>query len=424
MGSSFGELPIFLSDCPATYVLRVHFLLLLEKDFMHYILFDGDRREALLPFTYTRPVAEVRTGILTLREKWERRLGQPLSWLTEDYLGEKFPLAAGGDNLFIKGSLLADDSLAGAIGELDSGQALWDGAQVLAYRSAGVDREADLETFEKKGYSSPYREIRHTWDLFALNGVALEADFELLTRGRESAPLSDTNRVLGPGRIFLEEGAAVEHCILNASEGPIYIGKGATIMEGSMIRGGFALGDHSVVKMGAKIYGPTSTGPHCKIGGEINNAVLFGYSNKGHDGFLGNAVLGEWCNLGADTNNSNLKNNYAKVRLWNYESGRFDPTNLQFCGLIMGDHSKSAINTMFNTGTVVGVSCNIFSAGFPRNFVPSFSWGGTSGFSTYLPKKAFEAARVAMARRDVPFTEADERMLLHIFEESGKFRNS
>ena len=391
---------------------------------MHYILFDGDRREALLPFTYTRPVAEVRTGILTLREKWERRLGQPVSWLTEPYLQEKFPPASGSDTIFIKGSLLADDALAGAITGLDKGHALWDGTQILAYRSSDAGREVDPETLIKKEYTQDYLEVRHTWDLFSLNGEALEADFKLLTEGRESAPLPKTNRVVHPERIFLEAGATVEHCILNASEGPIYIGKGATVMEGSMIRGGFALGDHSVVKMGAKIYGPTSTGPHCKIGGEINNAVLFGYSNKGHDGFLGNAVLGEWCNLGADTNNSNLKNNYARVRLWNYESERFDPTGLQFCGLVMGDHSKCAINTMFNTGTVVGVSCNIFSAGFPRNFIPSFSWGGTSGFSTYLPKKAFEAAKVAMARREVPFTEADERMLLHIYEQSSKYRKT
>lgn len=424
MGSSPGELPIFFIPGPRGTLLRVHFLLLLEKEHMHYILFDGDRREALLPFTYTRPVAEVRTGILTLREKWERRLGQSVSWLTQPYLQEKFPLTSGRDNIFIKGSLLADDSLAAAVKQLDRGHALWDGTQMLAYRSPEVAREVDPETFKKEKYAKAYGEVRNTWDLFSLNGEALEADFQLLTAGRQSEPLPDTNRVIHPERIFLEEGARVDHCILNASDGPVYIGKGATVMEGSMIRGGFALGSHSVVKMGAKIYGPTSTGPHCKIGGEINNAVLFGYSNKGHDGFLGNAVLGEWCNLGADTNNSNLKNNYAKVRLWNYDSERFDPTGLQFCGLIMGDHSKCAINTMFNTGTVVGVSCNIFSAGFPRNFIPSFSWGGTSGFNTYLPKKAFEAAKVAMARRDVPFTEADERMLLHIFEQSGKYRNS
>lgn len=391
---------------------------------MHYVLFDGDRRNALLPLTYTRPVAEMRTGILTLREKWELRLGQPVTCLTEEYLREKFPPSSGTDNLLIKGSLLADDSLTEAVKGLGMGQALWDGNQILAYRSSGVEEVLDFQSFKKISYTKAYREVRHTWDLFSLNGIALEEDFELLTSGRSSSPLSGSNRVTHPERVFLEAGAEVEHSILNATDGPIYIGKGATVMEGSMIRGGFALGDHSVVKMGAKIYGPTSTGPHCKIGGEINNSILFGYSNKGHDGFLGNSVLGEWCNLGADTNTSNLKNNYAEVRLWNYESGRFDPTGLQFCGLIMGDHSKCAINTMFNTGTVVGVSCNIFSAGFPRNFIPSFSWGGTSGFSTYLPKKAFEAARVAMARRDVSFTAADERMLLEVFEESGRYRKS
>jgi UDP-N-acetylglucosamine diphosphorylase/glucosamine-1-phosphate N-acetyltransferase len=344
--------------------------------------------------------------------------------LTEEYLREKFPPSSGTDNLLIKGSLLADDSLTEAVKGLGMGQALWDGNQILAYRSSGVEEVLDFQSFKKISYTKAYREVRHTWDLFSLNGIALEEDFELLTSGRSSSPLSGSNRVTHPERVFLEAGAEVEHSILNATDGPIYIGKGATVMEGSMIRGGFALGDHSVVKMGAKIYGPTSTGPHCKIGGEINNSILFGYSNKGHDGFLGNSVLGEWCNLGADTNTSNLKNNYAEVRLWNYESGRFDPTGLQFCGLIMGDHSKCAINTMFNTGTVVGVSCNIFSAGFPRNFIPSFSWGGTSGFSTYLPKKAFEAARVAMARRDVSFTAADERMLLEVFEESGRYRKS
>ena len=404
--------------------MYLHLLHLWEKNPMHCILFDGDRRDALLPFTYTRPVAEVRTGILTLREKWEHRFGRPFTHLTEAYLQEKFPLESGPDNLLVLGSLLADDRLAEAVKQLRQGQALVDGSRLLACRTPDVAACQDPTGFEEVPYKGPLREVRNTWDIFALNGIALEEDFELLTRGRTSAPLSGTNQVVEPQRIFLEEGARVEFSILNASTGPIYIGRDALVMEGCMIRGGFALGDHSVVKMGAKIYGPTSTGPHCKIGGEINNAVLFGYSNKGHDGFLGNAVLGEWCNLGADTNNSNLKNNYARVRLWNYATRRFDPTDLQFCGLIMGDHSKSAINTMFNTGTVVGVNCNIFSSGFPRNFIPSFSWGGTSGFSTYLPKKAFEAARVAMARRDVPFTEADERILLKVFEDSARFRNT
>ena len=266
--------------------------------------------------------------------------------------------------------------------------------------------------------------IRNTWDIFSLNDKALKADFKLLCEGRESAPISPTNRVVHPERIFIEPGASVEFCILNASEGPIYIGRDALVMEGCMIRGSFALCDHGVVKMGAKIYGGTTVGPYGKAGGEINNSVIFGYSSKGHDGFLGNSVLGEWCNLGADTNNSNLKNNYAKVRLWNYESGRFDPTGLQFCGLIMGDHSKTAINTMFNTGTVVGVNSNIYATGFPRNFVPSFSWGKGNSFATYPLQKAFEAAKVVMERRGISFTEADARLLENVYNQTGKYRNS
>ena len=392
---------------------------------MHYILFDGDRRADLLPFTYTRPVAAIRTGILTLKEKWEHRLKHPVGYLTEGYLQEKFPLESGSDNLLIRGSLLADSNLVQAVKGLGLGEALFSGDNVLAYRAGTVETlEEDFGGYRRIEFSHPIREIRNTWDIFSMNGMALEEDFALLTTGRTSANISGTNRLVREDRIFLEEGAVVEHSLLNATNGPIYIGREATVMEGCLIRGGFALGAHGVVKMGAKIYGPTTAGPYCKIGGEINNSVLFGYSNKGHDGFLGNSVLGEWCNLGADTNNSNLKNNYAKVRLWNYASERFDQTGLQFCGLIMGDHSKSAINTMFNTGTVVGVNCNIFAAGFPRNFIPSFSWGGTSGFSTYLPKKAFEAAEVAMARRGVPFTDADKGILLQVFEESQKYRSS
>lgn len=391
---------------------------------MHYILFDGDRREALLPLTYTRPVSDIRVGILTIRHKWEKYLGGNVGFLTEDYLSEKFPLVSGADNLLIKGSVLPDAALVEAVGKLNKGEALYSGEVLLAYRGEQVGNPRDIGHFNKVNYDKEVCEIRNTWDIFSFNGRALEQDFILLTAGRKSVPIPESNHVVNPDRIFLEAGASVEFSMLNASGGPIYIGKDATVMGGSLIRGGFALCENGVVKMGAKIYGPTTAGPFCKIGGEINNAVLFGYSNKGHDGFLGNAVLGEWCNLGADTNNSNLKNNYARVRLWNYQSEGFDQTDLQFCGLIMGDHSKSAINTMFNTGTVVGVSCNIFAAGFPRNFIPSFHWGGTSGFITYLPEKAFEAARVAMARRGVEFSEADQRILLRVFEESKKYRKS
>jgi len=264
--------------------------------------------------------------------------------------------------------------------------------------------------------------IEHTWDIFSKNGEALQADFDLLTKGRKSAPISETNNLISPENIFLEEGAKVEYSMLNASKGPIYLGKNAEILEGNLIRGGFALCENAVVKMGAKIYGPTTVGPYGKVCGEINNSVIFGYSSKGHDGYLGNSVLGEWCNIGADSNNSNLKNNYDKVRLWDYETESFARTGLQFCGLMMGDHSKTAINTMFNTGTVIGVNCNIYTPGFPRNFVPSFSWGGATGFTSYLPKKAFKAAEVMMARRGVIFDEKEAGILNHVFEITKKFR--
>lgn len=389
---------------------------------MHCILFDGDRRTALLPFTFTRPVGDIRIGILTIREKWERYLKAPVSYLTEGYLSGKFPLASGDDNLMLHGSVVPDPQLAASVQQLELGQALYAGEVLLAYRGREAVAGLDLGGFERVDYNGQPLQIRNTWDIFSLNGAALEADFELLTRGRTSAPISATNRLIAPERIFLEPGAKVEHSILNASEGPIYIGKDAEVMEGNMIRGGFALCDHGVVKMGAKIYGPTTIGPYGKVCGEVSNTVIFGYSSKGHDGYLGNSVLGEWCNIGADSNNSNLKNNYAKVRLWNYETERFEPTGLQFCGLMMGDHSKTAINTMFNTGTVIGVSCNIYTPGFPRNFVPSFSWGGATGFSAYLPEKSFEAAEVMMARRGVAFTDEDARILKQVYEDTRKYR--
>lgn len=389
---------------------------------MNCILFDGDRRHALLPFTFTRPVSDIRIGILTIKEKWERRLNRTFSYLTTDYLSVKFPMNKEKDNWFINGSVLPDHYLIEAVLDLKLGEALWHKDLLLAYRNVEVASQGQINELKRIEFSQEPFQIRNTWDIFSLNGKALEDDFELITKGRISAPISDTNRVIKPERIFLEEGASVEFSILNATEGPIYLGKDALVMEGNLIRGGFALGDHGVVKMGAKIYGPTTVGPYGKVCGEINNSVIFGYSSKGHDGYLGNSVLGEWCNIGADSNNSNLKNNYDKVKLWSYESERFEPTGLQFCGLMMGDHSKTAINTMFNTGTVIGVSCNIYTPGFPRNFVPSYSWGGASGFTTYMPEKAFEAAKVMMARRGVEFTDADAQIMTDVFNQTRKYR--
>lgn len=389
---------------------------------MNYILFDSAVREALKPFTFTRPVADIRFGILTIREKWEHYLGASTSSKTEEYLSEKFPLLQGEHNIFINGSCLPDKNLVQEINKLKAGEALVKSGELVACATGSSIELAGPEHYNAREYEAEIFWLRNTWDIFSRNGETLEADYELITKDRKSAPLSDTNKVINPERIFLEEGARVEYSILNASNGPIYIGKNAEVMEGNMIRGGFALCENAVVKMGAKIYGPTTVGPYGKVCGEVSNSVIFGYSSKGHDGYLGNSVLGEWCNIGADSNNSNLKNNYARVRLWNYATERFDHTGLQFCGLMMGDHSKTAINTMFNTGTVIGVNSNIYVPGFPRNFVPSFSWGGASGFSAYMPEKAYEAAKVMMARRNVEFTEADAKMLKHIFEITRKYR--
>jgi UDP-N-acetylglucosamine diphosphorylase/glucosamine-1-phosphate N-acetyltransferase len=388
---------------------------------MNYILFDGPHRNALLPFTFTRPVADIRVGILTIREKWEKQLGSTTTSITEDYLSEKWPMVEMENNVMINASYLPNDILVAMIKNLEHNQAIFQEDEVVAFY-AKEGEEVDFDSFEGIEFSNDCIKIENTWDIFQKNEVAIREDFELLTEDRFSQPIPKSVNVIAPENIFIEEGAKLEFVTLNASTGPIYIGKNAEIMEGSVIRGPFALCESGRVKLATKVYGATTVGPHSVIGGEVNNSVLFGYSNKGHDGFLGNAVLGEWCNIGADSNNSNLKNNYEEVKLWSYETENFAKTGLQFCGLMMGDHSKCGINTMFNTGTVVGVSTNIFGAGFPRNFVPSFSWGGASGFTTYLTKKAFETAKIVMARRNVEFSEEDAKILEHVFEETKKYR--
>jgi UDP-N-acetylglucosamine diphosphorylase/glucosamine-1-phosphate N-acetyltransferase len=389
---------------------------------MNYILFDGTIRRALLPFTFTRPVADIRIGILTIREKWENYLGNTITTITEDYLSERFPMVEMDENVLINASFCPNAELVDLVVNLNEKEAVFYGEEVIAFYTKETQEEVDFSTYTHIEYEDPVLRIENTWDIFSKNGEAMQADFDLLTKGRKSAPISKTNSLVNPENIFLEEGASVEYSILNASEGPIYLGKNSEVWEGNLIRGGFALCEKAVVKMGARIYGPTTVGPYSKVCGEISNSVLIGYSSKGHEGYLGNSVLGEWCNIGADSNNSNLKNNYAKVRLWNYDTEKFEQTGLQFCGLMMGDHSKTAINTMFNTGTVIGVNCNIYVPGFPRNFVPSFSWGGASGFTTYQPQKAFEAAKVMMARRGVEFNEMDAKILNHVYEETKRWR--
>ncbi len=389
---------------------------------MNYILFDGTVRNALLPFTFTRPVADIRIGILTIREKWEKYLGSTTTTITEEYLSEKFPMVEMEENVLINASWLPNEVLAEMVRNLEPNQAIFKGEEVIAFFTQDTQDEVDFEQYDVIEYTEDGLFVAHPWDIFKKNDAALREDFELITEDRQSQPIPQSVNVIAPEHVFIEEGARLEFVTLNASTGPIYIGKDAEIMEGSIIRGPFALCEGGQVKMGAKVYGATTVGPHSRIGGEVSNSVLFGYSNKGHDGFLGNSVLGEWCNLGADTNNSNLKNNYEEVKLWSYEKEGFVKTGLQFCGLMMGDHSKCGINTMFNTGTVVGVSANIFGSGFPRNFVPSFSWGGASGFTTYITKKAFETAKIVMSRRDVEFDEKEALILEHVFEETRKWR--
>lgn len=380
---------------------------------MNYILYD-ENRESLFPLSYTRPISDIRIGILTIREKWAKHLATNLSVETADYLQQKFPKKLEEDNVFINGGVCPTKEMATAIQQLADGEALYARERLLAYRN----------TKQKKvNFNSEFIQIEKLWHIFQFNAKALQADFDLITNGRNTQKLSDTNLLLGEENIFVEEGAKVEGAILNATTGPIYIGANAEIMEGSIVRGPLAMCPNSVLKLGAKIYGATTLGPFCKVGGEVNNSVLMGYSNKGHDGFLGNSVLGEWCNIGADSNNSNLKNNYADVRLWSEQMSRFEKTGLQFCGLIMADHSKCGINTMFNTGTVVGVSANIFGAGFPRNFVPSFAWGGTTGYSTYQLPKVFEVAEKVMARRGIDFDEIDKSILEKVYELTTKQRN-
>jgi UDP-N-acetylglucosamine diphosphorylase/glucosamine-1-phosphate N-acetyltransferase len=390
---------------------------------MNYILFDGAVRNALLPLTYTKPVADLRIGILTIREKWEKYLKTTTTTVTEEYLEEKYPMVEMAQNVMISASFLPTKKLVDLIKNLKENQAIFKEEELIAFYSKQSQDEIDLSSYKQIEFQENLIQIKNTWDLFSNNYKAIVADFDLITEGRKSQQIPENIQVTNIENIFIEEGATINFSVLNASEGPIYIGKNATILDGSLIRGPFALGDNSTIKMGAKIYGGTTIGPHCKVGGEISNSILIGYSNKGHDGFLGNSVLGEWCNIGADSNNSNLKNNYSEVRLWSYETESFAKTGLQFCGLIMGDHSKCAINTMFNTGTVVGVSANIYGSNFPRNFVPSFSWGGASGFTTYQFNKAAETAKLVFERRNLEFDEKEQKILQHIFEITEKYRN-
>ncbi len=385
---------------------------------------SSDAHLQLLPLTYTRPIANLRVGILTIDEKWAKQLAiESFGYATQEYLQAKFPFTEANDEtLWIVGGILPNPQLIGQIQKLSSGKAITKENRILIAKGSKNPLE-NPEAYLSIEFSGDTSEVSFTWDLFRLNGQEIRNDYKLITAGRKSAAIEDPHTIVyGAENVFLEEGVTIKAAVLNAENGPIYIGKDCEVQEGALIRGPFAMGEHSIVAMGTKLRGDTSTGPYCKVGGEISNSIFWGYSNKGHDGFLGNSVLGEWCNLGAATNNSNLKNNYDPVRMWDFKSGSFAHTGLQFCGLIMGDHSKTAIGTIFNTGTTVGVASNIYGHGFPRTIIPSFAWGGSEGFVTHHPRKAFITADIVMKRRNLDLSQEDKDILNHIFEASSQYR--
>ncbi|ATP55468.1 glucose-1-phosphate thymidylyltransferase [Pedobacter ginsengisoli] len=385
-------------------------------------LFDDSAWTSLRPLSFTRPVADLRIGILTIAQKWEKHLGAESGFLTITYLAQKFRLLSGAE-LFINGSICPDEQLLEAITNLKDGQCLKKDDLIIAYKTNTGDLDIHITAkLQAIPYPGDFIRVSVPEDIFRFNDIELRKDFTLLTKGRSSVALSNTNTFIGDN-IFAEEGASAECSSFNSLNGPIYLGNNASVWEGCHIRGSFALCHDSQIKMGAKIYGQTTIGPYSRVGGEINNAVIWGYSSKGHEGYLGNAVMGQWCNIGADSNNSNLKNNYAEVRLWDYEKENFRKTGLQFCGLIMADHAKCGINTMFNTGTVAGVSANIFGPGFPRNFIPDFAWGGAQGFEVYSLNKMFETAVKVYERRNLEFNTIEQDILTQVFEDTKTYRH-
>ena len=384
---------------------------------MNFILFDEPTiKNNLLPLTYFRPVSEIRCGILTIKEKWEYYLKQTISYLSDTYLQEKYPARYTETNVYINARIFPSQALVDSIRKMKIGEALVFQDELIAVKAEQISLQ-DLQkpTFKQISLNEQPDGIYNTYDIFSKNGEQIQQDFPLLTQDSSSETLSPTNTIIGKHPVFVSKGVKVEACIINTEDGPVYIGENAKILEGSMIRGPFAMLENSVVKMGAKIYQGTTLGPWTTVGGEIKGCVFFGYANKGHDGYLGDSVIAEWCNLGADTNNSNLKNNYSEVKLWNYSQKDFTPTGLQFCGLIMGDHSKCGIATMFNTGTVVGVSSNVFGGDYQPKFFPSFKWGNTLQ-TDYRYEKALEVARIVIERRNKDFNETEQRLFKAVYD--------
>lgn len=381
-------------------------------------LFDSKHREALLPFTFTRPIAEIRVGILKISEKWHHYL-QPSSidFITTDYLQPIYPQSNTNFALYINGAFLPNFDLANAVSRLNVGEMLTDKSGEVIALKGDAPWETLIHTCAPQTYNHPLRKLTKKSDIFQFNGAEIQQDFILLTKGRTSMPLPNTCQLLGePQNLFIEEGAQIECSTLNCKNGVIYIGKNAEIQEGCNVRGNLAILEHAQIKMGTRIYGDTTIGPHCRVGGEVSNLVMFGYSNKGHDGFVGNAVIGEWCNLGAGTNASNLKNNYGSVKQYNYATQRFEDTQLQFCGLMMGDHTKCSIGTQFNTATVVGVASQLFGSQFHSNFIPSFSFGNQErGYTPIDIEKVIESEIAMMQRRNKTLSETYCQVLRTIF---------
>jgi UDP-N-acetylglucosamine diphosphorylase/glucosamine-1-phosphate N-acetyltransferase len=366
--------------------------------------------------------------MMSIKEKWEIDLGTSSSYQTfRPYLSVRYPSTLSNHNLFINGACIPDELALQHVQTLSNGYFVSQSGRVIMCKTDREILPTTPESLRAFGLieineTVQFRMISYPEDLFVKNAEEISADLNRKKRNRNFIKASTSNKMSAVEHIFLEEGAQVEHAYLNASTGPIYLSAGSVVMEGAMIRGPFYLGPHSEVKMGSKIYGATSIGPHCKVGGEITNSILFGHSNKGHEGFMGQAILGQWCNWGADTNNSNLKNNYETVKLWDEHLGRFRQTDLQFAGLVMGDHAKTGINTMLNTGTVIGVGANIFGAGYPRNFLPSFCWGGAQGLETFRFDKFSQTAARVMERRKLAFDEAEEVIMKAVFEETSAQR--
>jgi len=396
---------------------------------MHVLLFDDPAIwPHLLPLTFTRPIAALRCGILTIAEKWQRRLAAPsIGFLTQPHLQAKFPAGnVAGPALVINGAVCPDQLLAQQVQRLQPGEGLYDGDLLVAAHLADASQVAELiqdGLATSQEVSESVTIVSRPWHLFLHNGAQIREDFPLVTQGRQSAPVGDAHTIVyAPENIFIESGVKIRAAILNAEDGPIYLGKNSQVHEGAVVKGAMALCESSYINVGAKMRGDNTVGPFCKVGGEVSNSIIMAYSNKGHEGFLGNSVIGEWCNIGADTNTSNLKNNYAPVKVWSHAKEHFVNTGQQFCGLLMGDHAKCGINTMFNTGTVVGVGANVFGAGFPRTFIPSFSWGGAHGFETFRLPKMAEVAQRVMGRRLLEYDETEQAIMAHVFEATAKDR--